>query len=67
MRKEPEGQPDTLYYLFSDHLGSTSVGYRLNAGQTITQRYCSCGGLNYTLQQTEPCTLGLASCLHLHN
>jgi hypothetical protein len=25
MRKEPVAEPDTLYYLFSDHLGSSAV------------------------------------------
>jgi YD repeat-containing protein len=39
MRKEPTGQADTLYYLFSDHLGSTSVSYRATDGITTTQRY----------------------------
>jgi uncharacterized protein RhaS with RHS repeats len=39
MRKEPVGEPDTLYYLFSDHLGSSNVSYRPSDGQTTTQRY----------------------------
>jgi RHS repeat-associated protein len=39
MRKVPEGQPETLYYLFTDHLGSTSVSYRASDGQSTTQRY----------------------------
>gem|GEM_PF-5308278 len=29
----------TLYYLFSDHLGSSSVSYRVSDGQTMLQRY----------------------------
>ena len=29
----------TLYYLFADHLGSTSVSYRSDGGDTRTQRY----------------------------
>jgi RHS repeat-associated protein len=39
MRKKPMGQADTLYYLFSDHLGSTSVVYNTNNDTWTTQRY----------------------------
>jgi RHS repeat-associated protein len=39
MRKVPEGQPETLYYLFSDHLGSTSVAYDTDSGAWVMQRY----------------------------
>jgi len=39
MRKEPVGQPDTVYYLFSDHLGSTSVVYNTGNATWVTQRY----------------------------
>jgi RHS repeat-associated protein len=39
MRREPVEQPATLYYLFSDHLGSTSVAYDTSSGTWVTQRY----------------------------
>jgi RHS repeat-associated protein len=42
MRKvpaEPSNPPSTLYYLFSDHLGSTSVSYNTTNSQTQTIRY----------------------------
>lgn len=39
MRKEPVEQQDTLYYLFSDHLGSTSVVYNTSNDTWTTQRY----------------------------
>ncbi len=42
MRKvpaDPPGQVGTLYYLFSDHLGSSNLSYRADGQQTITQRY----------------------------
>jgi RHS repeat-associated protein len=48
MRKvpaDPPGQVGTLYYLFSDHLGSSSVSYRTSDGQTITQRYYPWGAI----------------------
>ena len=42
MRKvpaDPPGQVGTVYYLFTDHLGSSNVSYRADGQQTITQRY----------------------------
>ena len=39
MRREPVGQGDTLYYLFTDHLGSTSVTYNTATGQAQAIRY----------------------------
>jgi RHS repeat-associated protein len=39
MRRVPEDQPETLYYLFTDHLGSTSVAYDTDSGAWVTQRY----------------------------
>ena len=30
---------DQVHYLFADHLGSSSVSYRSDGGQTVTQRY----------------------------
>ena len=34
-----------VYYLFSDHLGSSSVSYRAGDGQTVAQRYYPWGSL----------------------
>jgi len=45
MRKEPVGEAGTLYYLFSDHLGSTSVAYNTTTSQAQTIRYYSWGGV----------------------
>jgi RHS repeat-associated protein len=39
MRREPVEQSDTLYYLFSDHLGSISVVYETISNTWVTQRY----------------------------
>ncbi len=33
-----------LWFLLGDHLGSTSVAYRADDGQTTTQRYFAWGG-----------------------
>jgi RHS repeat-associated protein len=38
-------QGSAVYYLFGDHLGSTSVSYRVSDGQTLTQRYYAWGGI----------------------
>jgi RHS repeat-associated protein len=38
----------TLYYLFGDHLGSTSVSYRASDGQTTRQLYKPWGESRYT-------------------
>jgi RHS repeat-associated protein len=37
----------TLYYLFSDHLGSTGVSYRAWDGQTVRQLYTAWGQVRY--------------------
>jgi RHS repeat-associated protein len=39
MRRKPEGQAATLYYLFSDHLGSSNVVYNTATQQADTIRY----------------------------
>jgi RHS repeat-associated protein len=44
MRREPEGQAATLYYLFRDHLGSTSVAYDTSNDTWTSQRYYAYGG-----------------------
>jgi RHS repeat-associated protein len=44
MRRVPEDQPEALYYLFSDHLGSTHVTYRASDGFTESIRYYPYGG-----------------------
>jgi len=38
----------TLYYLFGDHLGSTSLSYRSDGGQTVTQLYKAWGEVRYS-------------------
>ncbi|MEA3439509.1 MAG: RHS repeat-associated core domain-containing protein, partial [Chloroflexota bacterium] len=66
-----EGVTDEVYYLFSDHLGSTSVSYRVSDGYTITQFYYPWGGVRsgpenvlptdytFTGQRTEVDSFGL--------
>ncbi|MEA3439846.1 MAG: RHS repeat-associated core domain-containing protein, partial [Chloroflexota bacterium] len=39
MRVQDDSDGDEVYYLFSDHLGSTSVSYRASDDQTIPQYY----------------------------
>ena len=34
-----------LYFLLGDHLGSTSVSYRVSDGQTVTQTYHAWGDI----------------------
>lgn len=45
MRREPAGQGDTLYYLFTDHLGSTRVAYNTATSQIQTLRYYPWGSV----------------------
>ena len=65
------GTDNKLYYLLTDHLGSTSVSYRSDGGQTVTQKYKPWGevrpnGVNslptkytYTGQYSEVDSFGL--------
>ena len=45
MRRAPVGQAGTLYYLFADHLGSTSVAYNTATGQVQAIRYYPWGSI----------------------
>jgi RHS repeat-associated protein len=45
MQRAPVGQASTLYYLFTDHLGSTSVVYNTATGQVQAIRYYPWGGV----------------------
>ena len=63
------GTDNKLYYLLTDHLGSTSVSYRSDSGQTVTQKYMPWGELrsggplptkySYTGQYSEVGSFGL--------
>jgi RHS repeat-associated protein len=44
---DPEPGNNGLFYLLGDHLGSTSVTYRSDGGQTITQLYKAWGEVRY--------------------
>jgi RHS repeat-associated protein len=48
MRVRQNGQNDELYYLLTDHLGSTSVSYDAVTGQVIRQKYMPWGELRGT-------------------
>lgn len=54
MRKVPAGQAGTLYYLFGDHLSSTSVSYRSDGSDTRTQRYYPWGTIRPGPANTLP-------------
>ncbi len=54
MRKVPAGQAGTLHYLLTDHLGSTSVSYRSDGGDTRTQRYYPWGTIRPGPANTLP-------------
>jgi RHS repeat-associated protein len=45
---------DTLYYLFGDHLGSTSVSVRSNLSETIIQLYKAWGETRYNMASYIP-------------
>ncbi|MEA3439771.1 MAG: RHS repeat-associated core domain-containing protein, partial [Chloroflexota bacterium] len=71
MRVQDDIGGDEVYYLLGDHLGSTSVSYRLSDGDTITQFYYPWGAVrpgpgntlptNYTFtgQRSEMDSFGL--------
>jgi RHS repeat-associated protein len=42
---DPTPANNGVFYLLGDHLGSTSVSYRVSDGQTLTQRYYAWGGI----------------------
>jgi RHS repeat-associated protein len=48
MRVRQSGQNDKLYYLLTDHLGSTSVSYEPANGQVTQQKYMPWGELRGT-------------------
>jgi hypothetical protein len=39
IRVQVNGEGDQVYYLLTDHLGSTTVSYRADGGETRTQSY----------------------------
>jgi hypothetical protein len=39
MRVQVNGVTDKVYYLLTDHLGSTTVSYRSDGGETLFQSY----------------------------
>jgi RHS repeat-associated protein len=45
MRVQVNGSTDQVYYLLADHLGSTTVSYRVSDGYTTTQKYYPWGEL----------------------
>jgi RHS repeat-associated protein len=45
MRVQVNGCSDQVYYLLSDHLGSTTVSYRSDGGETRFQQYFPWGEL----------------------
>jgi RHS repeat-associated protein len=49
MRVMQNGQDDKLYYLLTDHLGSTSVSYDAAHGQVTPQKYMPLGELRGTV------------------
>ena len=45
MRVQVSGSADQVYYLLTDHLGSTTVSYRSDGGETRSQFYYPWGAL----------------------